>query len=255
MKKISRSVIATICMVLTTGILCAQQKVTIAVAANMQYPMNTLKAKFEAQTNIKLEIILSSSGKLTQQIQEGAPYDIFISADTSYPLALYRKGFSTAPPKVYAKGLLVLWSAKQGLKPAGDMKILLGQGIKKIAVANPKTAPYGVAAEQVLKYYRLYDAVKDKLVFGESITQTNQFITSQSADIGFTAKSVVLSPEMKNRGSWADVDLKAYAPIEQAAVMLKHGEQTNKPAVQKFYEYLYSKTAKDILQSFGYLVK
>lgn len=246
-------------VLLPTLLLCcvgyAQQKVTVAVAANMQYPMNTLKEKFEAQTKIKVEVILSSSGKLTQQIQEGAPYDVFISADTSYPQALYRKGFAATVPKVYAKGLLVLWTVKDGINLSRDLKILLDQGIKKIAIANPKTAPYGVAAEQVLKKYNLYVSVKDKLVFGESITQTNQFITSQSADIGFTAKSVVLSPEMKDKGRWVDVDLKAYTPIEQAAIILKHGAGTNKEAARKFYDYLYSKTARDVLQSFGYLVK
>ena len=245
---------AIIFLFFATSIL-AQQKVTVAVAANMQYPMNALKEKFEQQTQIKVEVIISSSGKLTQQIQEGAPYDVFISADTSYPQTLYSKGFGTGAPKVYAKGLLVLWSLKEGVQPTKDLKVLLANNIKKIAVANPKTAPYGVAAEQILKYYNLYDKVKDKLVFGESIAQTNQFISSQSADIGFTAKSVVLAEEMKGKGRWIDVDLKTYSPIEQAAIILKHGAETNKAASEKFYNYLYSKTAKDILQSFGYLVK
>ena len=230
------------------------QKVTVAVAANMQYPMNALKEKFEAQTGIKVEVILGSSGKFTQQIQESAPYDVFISADTSYPQTLYSKGFATATPKIYARGLLVLWSTTPGIKPAKDLKLLTAENIKKIAVANPKIAPYGVAAEQAMKYYNLYDQVKDKLVFGENITQTNQFILSQSADIGFTAKSVVLSDEMKGKGAWVDLDQKAYSPIAQAAVVLKHGAETNKDASEKFYNYLYSKTAKEIFKRFGYLV-
>ncbi|CAN5656125.1 molybdate ABC transporter substrate-binding protein [soil metagenome] len=235
----------------------AQQtkKVTVAVAANMQYPMNKLKATFEQQTGIKVEVILSSSGKLTQQIQEGAPYDVFISADTTYPQTLYKNKFATAPPKVYAKGVLVLWTTSPGIEPTKDLKVLLANNVKKIAIANPKTAPYGVAAETILKHYNIYDKVKDKLVFGESITQTNQFIASQSADIGFTAKSVVLSNEMKWKGRWIDLDINTYTPIEQAAVILKHGSETNKDASENFYNYLYSKTSKEILQSFGYLVK
>ena len=132
--------------------------------------------------------------------------------------------------------------------------LTVSDNVKKIAVANPKTAPYGVAAEQILKHYNIYDQVKDKLVFGESITQTNQFILSQSADIGFTAKSVVLSSEMKDKGKWVDLDLKAYSPIEQAAVILKHGTETNKASSEKFYNYLYSKTAEDIFKKFGYLI-
>lgn len=233
----------------------AQDKVTVAVAANMQYPMNALKEKFEQETGIKVEVILSSSGKLTQQIQEGAPYDVFVSADTSYPQTLYRNKFATTAPQVYAKGVLVLWTMNPNIVPSKDLKVLLTENVKKIAVANPKTAPYGVAAEQIMKHYNLYDQVKDKLVFGESITQTNQFITSQSADIGFTAKSVVLSDEMKDKGKWTDLDLKAYSPIEQAAVVLKHGAETNKMASEKFYNYLYSKTAKEIFKKFGYLIK
>jgi molybdate transport system substrate-binding protein len=232
----------------------AQNKVTVAVAANMQYPMNALKEKFEQETGIKIEVILSSSGKLTQQIQEGAPYDVFISADTIYPQTLYRNNFATAAPKVYAKGVLVLWSNNPNIQPAKDLKLLLSDNVKKIAIANPKTAPYGVAAEQILNHYNLYDQVRDKLVFGESITQTNQFILSQSADIGFTAKSVVLSSEMKDKGKWVDLDLKTYSPIEQAAVILKHGTETNKAASEKFYNYLYSKTGKDIFKKFGYLI-
>lgn len=233
----------------------AQNKVTVAVAANMQYPMNALKEMFENETGIKVNVILSSSGKLTQQIQEGAPYDVFISADTSYPQILYRKGFATDTPKVYAKGVLVLWTMNANIIPAKNLKVLLSENVKKIAVANPKTAPYGVAAGQVLKHYNIYEQVKTKLVFGESITQTNQFITSQSADIGFTAKSVVLSNEMKGKGKWIDIDLKSYSPIEQAAIVLKHGAETNKAASEKFYNYLFSKTAKDIFKKFGYLIK
>lgn len=233
----------------------AQRKVTVAVAANMQYAMNALKAKFEQQSGITVEVILGSSGKLTQQIQEGAPYDVFISADTSYPQTLYRNKFGTASPRVYAKGVLVLWTTVPGIEPTTDLKVLLAGNIKKIAIANPKTAPYGVAAEAILKHYNIYDKIKDKLVFGESITQTNQFISSQSADIGFTAKSVVLSDEMKGKGRWIDLDINTYTPIEQAAVILKHAAETNKDASQKFYNYLYSKTAKDIFKQFGYIVK
>jgi len=249
-----RKMILLLCTSLIAVSLAAQNKITVAVAANMQYPMNKLKEKFEAQTGIKVEVILSSSGKLTQQIQQGAPYDVFISADTSYPQTLYKNQFSTASPRVYAKGLLVLWTTSNDIKPTKDLKVLLSAGVKKIAIANPKTAPYGAAAEDILKHYNIYDQVKDKLVFGESISQTNQFIASQSADIGFTAKSVVLSDEMKGKGKWNDLDTKAYAPIAQAAVILKHGAETNKDASEKFYNYLYSKAAKEIFKQFGYIV-
>lgn len=238
-----------------SGIHAQSKKITVAVAANMQYAMNALTAKFEEKSGgITVEIILGSSGKLTQQIKEGAPYDVFISADTKYPAELYKWKMATDSPRIYAKGVLVLWTNTAGIKPTKDLKILLAANVKKIAIANPKIAPYGAAAEEVLKKYALYDKVKDKLVFGESITQTNQFILSQSADIGFTAKSVVLSDEMKDKGVWVEIDAKLYSPVEQAAVMLKHGAETNKAAAESFYNYLYSKAAKDILKKFGYLV-
>lgn len=232
----------------------SDKKVTVAVAANMQYAMNALKANFEKKTGIKVEVILGSSGKLTQQIQEGAPFDVFISADTKYPQMLWQSGLTPDAPKIYAKGVLVLWTARADLKPAQNLKLLLADNVKKIALANPKTAPYGQAAEELLRHFKLYDLLKKKFVYGESITQTNQFIMSQSADIGFTAKSAVLSDEMKGKGSWIELDHKYYSEIAQAAVLLKYGAEKNNDASAKFYSYLFSAEAKKIYKLFGYIV-
>lgn len=237
---------------ITIGFIQPKQKVSVAVAANVQFAMEQLKSQFEKETGIEVDVTISSSGKFTAQIEEGAPYDVFVSADVSYPLELYKKSFTADAPKVYAKGSLVLWTMRNDLKPS--IRELSAKEIKKIAIANPKIAPYGVAAEEVLKYYKVYDEVKNKLVYGESIAQTNQYITSMAADIGFTAKSVVLSNEMKGKGSWMDVDKKAYSPIAQAAVILKHGKDKNTNASQKFYNYLYSNNAKAILKEYGYIV-
>jgi len=231
------------------------QKVTVAVAANMQYAIKSLKETFEKQTGITVDVIIGSSGKLTQQIEEGAPFDVFVSADTKYPGELYDKRFAAVAPKIYAEGLLVLWTARSDMKLSSDMQLLATDEIKKIAIANPKTAPYGVAAEEALKYYKIYDKVQSKLVYGESISQTNQFILTQSADLGFTAKSVVLSDEMKGKGRWVAVDIKAYTPISQAAALLKYGEENNKEAAGKFFNFLYSRSAKEIYKKFGYIVK
>ena len=251
MKKIVLSILATVIVLLSF----AQQKVSVAVAANVQFAMQQLKAQFEKETGIELDISIGSSGKFTTQIEQGAPYDVFVSADISYPTTLYKEGLTADSPKVYANGSLVLWTARTDIKPLADLKLLLTGNIKKIALANPKTAPYGVAAVEAMKYYKLYDSVQTKLVYGESIAQTNQYITTQSADIGFTAKSVVLADEMKGKGSWVDIDPKAYSPIAQAAVILKHGKDTNADAAQKFYNFLYSADAKKILKHYGYIVK
>ncbi|SNR79230.1 molybdate ABC transporter substrate-binding protein [Lutibacter flavus] len=231
---------------------CNQQKVhnlTIATAANMQFAMEELTTSFTKETGIKCETILSSSGKLTAQIKEGAPYDIFVSANMKYPNELYNAGFTTQKPKIYAFGKLVLWSMIDSIKPS--INLLLHKNIKHIATANPKTAPYGIPTEEVLKHYKIYDSIKNKLVYGESIAQTNQFITTKAAEIGFTSKSVVLSPFIKGKGNWIDIDEQAYAPIKQGIVIIKN-TSTSIDKKEKFYNFLFSKKGQDILNKFGY---
>ncbi|MBQ0735839.1 molybdate ABC transporter substrate-binding protein [Aquimarina celericrescens] len=226
------------------------RKVTIATAANMQFVMKEIAAAFTQETGIDCDVIISSSGKLTAQIKEGAPYDVFISADTKYPKILYEKGFTSNIPKIYGYGTLVLWSFSENVPL--DINLLTQNQIEHIALANPKTAPYGTAAIEVLKHAKIYDQISEKLVFGESISQTNQFILSGAAQIGFTAKSVVLSPQMKGKGEWISIDSTSYTPIAQAAVIIKKDKISD--AAMKFYEFLFSTKSKEILENFGYLV-
>ena len=233
----------------------AQTKITIAVAANMQYAIEAVKNEFNKTDKTEIDVVLGASGKLTQQIMAGAPFDIFISADTAFPEKIADTGLAAIQPKVYAQGRLVLWSAVPGISPAADLKMLLGDNIKHIAIANPKTAPYGSAAEFLLRKYGLYDAVSAKLVTGESITQASQFIATQSADIGFTAKAIVLSDEMKQKGKWVELNSKDYPPIKQAAVYLKYGQQNHPAEAKKFYDFLFSAKAKAIYNKFGYITQ
>ena len=242
-------------LALSTLPLLAQPKITVAVAANMQYTMQELIAEFNKTDQVKIEVVLGASGKLTQQIQNGAPFDIFVSADKEFPQKLATNKLTLEAPKVYAQGLLVLWSVKPNIQPAKDLKLLLGANIKNIAIANPKTAPYGSAAESILKKYGLYDKVSSKLVTGESISQTSQFIVTQNADIGFTAKAIVISKEMQGKGKWVELNTQHYPPIEQSAALLKHAKQNNEAAARKFYTFLYSPKAKAIYNKFGYIVK
>lgn len=226
-------------------------KITIAVAANMQFAMKALTHTFARESGVECDLVISSSGKLTAQIKEGAPYDLFISADMKYPDVLYKAGFAVLKPEVYAYGKLVLWSMDNSIKPS--LAILRTKLVKHIACANPKTAPYGVATIQVLKRNGMFSSVEDKLVYGESISQTNQFIISRSAQVGFTAKSVVLSPEMKGKGSWIELNPAGYSPIAQGVIILKRN-QTEETNARKFYNFLFSAKAKEILKSFGYSV-
>lgn len=226
-----------------------QQKITIAVAANMQFAMEDLIEIFTRQTGIDCELIISSSGKLTAQIKQGAPFDIFVSADMKYPNEIHKSDLAAGPPKVYAYGKLVLWSMKDGFQPS--LAGLAGDSIHHIAIANPKLAPYGVAAMDVLKNHHLLDRVEKKLVFGESIAQTNQFVITKSAEMGFTAMSVVLSPELKDKGQWIEIDSESYAPIEQGVIVIN---RKNGPLEEagRFYDFLSSAEAQTVLKAFGY---
>lgn len=255
MKKIT-TFLTILTLIFPSGFAIAQQqKITVAVAANMQYAFNQLKSEFEKSTNIHVDVVIGASGNLTQQIMQGAPFDVFVSADTAYGQKLFENHFAAEPPKVYARGVLVLWTTRTNLKPEANLQFLLSNKIKSIAIANPKIAPYGTAAQAILKKYNLLEKISGKLVYGESITQTSQFIATQNADVGFTANAIVLSNKMKNKGVWTELNLNDYPPILQSAVLLKYGMKKNSFAAKKFYEFLYSANAKAVYKKYGYIVK
>lgn len=228
----------------------SSEKLTIATAANVQFAMQELTQLFSEESGIEAEIILGSSGKLLVQIKEGAPYDVFVSANMKYPNELLKVGLAEHKPEVYAKGKLVLWSMVEGISPT--IELLKTDEVKHIAMANPKTAPYGVATEQLLNAKSMYSQIENKLVFGESISQTNQFIISGAAEAGFTAMSVVMSPEMQGKGKWIELDTKEYTPIEQGAVVIKKKDKNTKTA-QQFYAFLFSPKAQNVLKKYGYI--
>jgi len=224
------------------------EAITIACSANMQFAIEEIAAEFTTQTKIETKLVISSSGKLTSQIEQGAPFDILIAANTKLPKHLDSLGLTLKKPEVYAFGKLVLWTLKD-INPSLD--ILTSDTIKKIAIANPKTAPYGKASIETLKKHNLYDLVKNKLVFGESISQVNQFVTTQSADIGFTALSIVSANNIKTKGSWTTINDSDHNDIEQAAALIKQNH--NMQAATDFYNFLFSQTAQEILNKYGYL--
>lgn len=230
------------------------QKLTVAVAANMQYAMDALIQEYHKTSDTQIEIVLGASGKLTQQMTHGAPFDMFISADKAFPGKLAASHLTIDSPKVYAKGALVLWTTRPDIIPVKELDSLKKPSIQRIAIANPQTAPYGSAAERMLKNAGLYDSVLPKLVTGESITQASQFIATGSADIGFTAKAIVIQGEMKNKGKWVELDVTQYPPVEQAAVILAYARKNNLQEAERFYNFLYSAQAKAIYQQFGYLL-
>ena len=247
----SRIILTLLLLAMTSCKSGKEDNLMIATAANMQFVMQELTKSFTQDTGVKCEIIISSSGKLTAQIKEGAPYDIFVSANMKYPNKLYELGLTVNEPRIYAFGKLVIWTMNTQLDP--DFKSFDKKYIKHIAMANPKTAPYGKAALEVLKNKGIYNKLENKFVFGESIAQTNQFIISYAAEIGFTAKSIVLSKNIKGKGVWKEVDSSLYTPIAQGIVLIKN-RKINLAKSKQFQDFLISEKGKEILNKFGYTV-
>ena len=210
------------------------------------YLRSELTDQFTRDTGIECEVIVSSSGKLTAQIVAGAPYDLFVSADMTYPETLHEKGFALQAPNIYAFGHLVLWTQKDL-----SLAALTAINPEHVALANPETAPYGKAAEEAMHALGLDSLWQGRLVYGESIAQVNQFVSTGAADIGFTAQAVVMSPELAEQGKWMAVADSLYTPIAQGALLLK-GDQARREKALKFYEFLFSDAAKEILSKFGY---
>ena len=226
--------------------------ISIATAANVSYAIHDLVIEFnKLHPDIKVQITLGSSGKLTAQIHNGAPYDIFMSANMKYPNALYKNALAITKPIVYAKGALAMLSVRQRDFRKGIF-IVTNKNIRRIAIANPKTAPYGKAAVEALKNAKLYAKVKNKFIYGESVSQTVAY-TVTAADLGFIAKSSLFSPKMKQykKGvNFIDVDPKLYTPIKQGIVLLKRA--ADNVDAKAFYTFILSKEAQAIFTAYGY---
>jgi molybdate transport system substrate-binding protein len=227
------------------------QNLRVAAAANLQSVIGALQADFKNKTGITIEPIIGSSGKLLAQMKNGAPFDIFLSADMSFPDALYQQGLTTKKPVVYAYGNLVICST-QNIGFVNWQRVLLTPSIRKIVIANPDVAPYGAAAKEVLQKEDILDNIKSKLVFGESISQVNTYIVTGIVDVGFTTQALVNDPANKTKLYWKAIDPKTYAPILQGMVILKRAEK-NTVAI-KFYRYLLSAEAKRIFEKYGYRI-
>ena len=227
----------------------SKSSLKVATSSNMKSAMIDIIALFQKTHHVDIDIIEGSSGKLTSQIEFGAPYDIFVSADTKYTNYLYDSGLTLGKPKVYGAGKLVVWTLKD-IEPS--LSILTTPLIKSIAVSNSKTAPYGLLTKRMLTSLGIYDSLYDKLVFGESIGQCDQYITSKSVDIGITSMATVKSKQMKNVGCWVEVDSSLYNYLAQSAVLIST-KQVH-PKAKLLYEFLFSDEVKIILRKYGYQV-
>jgi len=235
------------CLLLSTPIFA--QNLKVAVAANLQSVIKVLGQDFKQKTGITIEPIVGSSGNLTTQISNGAPFDVFLSADMGFPETLFKQGFSLKKPAVYAQGSLIICS-NQDIGFENWERLLMTGRIKKIAIANPAIAPYGKAAEETLKDKGILNDIKSKIVYGESISQVNTYITTGVAEVGFTTQALVKDPANKTQLYWKVIDPKTYAPIEQGMVLLKHANEN--PEAEKFYQDILGPAAKAIFEQYGY---
>ena len=225
-------------------------EVNVAVAANFTAPMNVIAADFEKDTGHKARLAFGSSGRFYAQIRNGAPFQLFLSADDETPAKLAQEGLADSVSRfTYAIGSLVLWSAKPGfVDTAGD--VLKSGRFTKLAIANPKTAPYGRAAIETLTKLGLLATVEPKFVQGENIAQTFQFAQTGNADLGFVALSQVMKDGKVTEGSAWVVPAQMHEPIRQDAILLMTGR--GNAAAEALLKYLRTDKAKTVIRSFGY---
>jgi molybdate transport system substrate-binding protein len=243
-----KKIIFTLVLAMTV-VMSYAQTINVAAAANLSYVMEDMKnAYHKTNKNAKINIVYGSSGTLTQQISNGANYDIFMSADDEFPLVLQKKGLTYGGMKIYAYGKLALYStvvdAKKGLA------ILNDADTKKIAICNPLTAPYGKRSVELLTKHGMYQALKPKLVVADNISQAAQYAFTGNADIAFVALSLTLTPEMQAKGTTYIFNPKLYSPIKQGCILIK--KSTVNTGAAKFMKFFMSPAADAIWLKYGY---
>ena len=228
------------------------QQVLVAVAANFVPPFREIAIEFERTTGHNVQVAAGSSGNFYSQIKNGAPFDVFFSADNERPKLLGEEGFGVKDSRfTYAIGRLVLWSPNADLIK-GEETLRFKQ-YKRLAMANPKTAPYGVAAMEAMQKLELWEGIQSQIVMGESLGQTMGFIESGNAQLGFVALSQVMDPKIKGKGSRWDVPTNLHEPIKQDVILLTKGKIN--PAAKALMEFMGSPQAKAIIERYGYELK
>jgi len=230
----------------------AAQEITVAAASDLQFAFHEVGERFEKDTGKHVKLIFGSSGNFFAQLQNGAPFDAFFSADIDYPKRLEAAGLAepgTLYP--YATGTIVLWVPNESKLDLGrGLQVLLDPSIQKIAIANPEHAPYGRAAVAALRHEKIYDQVSTKFVLGENISQTATFVVSGSADIGILALSLALAPSLKEKGRHVEIPAEDYPAIEQAAIVLK--SSPNKEVARKFVDFVKTPAVQDLFRTYGF---
>lgn len=244
-----------LCLSVIAGVNCAVAgDITIAAASDLNFVFRELATEYEKSTGDRVRLSLGSSGNFYAQIQNGAPFDLYFSADIAYPRKLEEAGLAV-PGSLYpyAVGRIVLWAGKNSpLDLSKGLEVLHEPTIKRIAIANPKHAPYGRAAVAAMEHAQVYDRVKDKLVFGENISQAAQFVESGAADVGIIAMSLALAPPMQAAGHYREIPADAHLPIEQGAVILKGAK--NQERAKAFLSFVQGPEGQTMMKRYGFVV-
>src|SRR5580692_2146942 len=231
----------------------ADREINVAAAADLSAAVQEVATSYEKRTGVAVKLSFGASGALTQQIQNGAPFDVFFSADMDYPRQLIAGGQADGASLYrYAVGQLVLWVPKDSpldVEHKG-MEVLLDPSVKKISVANPQHAPYGRAAAAALKHYGLYEKVADRLVLGENVSQAAQFVESGNAQVGFVALAHAIAPAMQGKGRYWEVPADYYPALAQGVVVIS--ESPHKKEAADFVEYIKTQTVRDLFQKYGF---
>lgn len=230
------------------------EEIHVAAASDLNFAIKEIIQDFQRNTGHKVDLTLGSSGNFFAQIQNGAPFDVFLSADLNYPRQLEKSGYAVPGSTfVYGLGRIALWVQNRSswdLEKLG-MRALLDSSVKKIAIANPQHAPYGRAAVAAMERAKVYDSVKSRLVLGENISQAAQFVQSGAADIGVIALSIALSEPMRRAGQYWIIPSEMYPKLEQGAVLLKRGGA----GARQFHEGLKSEKAKQEFRKYGFVLE
>jgi molybdate transport system substrate-binding protein len=239
-------------LMLTLSAHALAEELLVAAASDLAFVLPEINKAFEAKhPGVVVKVSLGSSGNFHAQILNGAPYQVFMSADEKYPRDLMASGNAVAESyNVYGTGRIALWTMKPEVDLSQGFPGLTNNAVNKIAIANPAHAPYGRAAEAAMKKLGVWDALQPKLVLGENIAQTAQFVQSGNVDVGVVAVSLLSSPKMNGVGRWVDVPTALYPPLVQAAVVTKAGQ--NSPNAREFVRFLDGAAARDLLQKYGF---
>ena len=251
----SRFVVRTlifICLFVAGHTAYAGEKITIAAAADLKFALDEVVVLFnKSHPAGQIETVYGSSGKFQTQIQQGAPYDMYFSADIAYPRALKEAGFASSDAQPYAVGRIVSWSASRDAVKM-TLASLADPGIQKIAIANPRHAPYGKRAEEALKAAEVWGKVEPKLVYGENVAQAAQFVASGNAQVGIIALSLAISPELAKQGGYALIADTLHQPLEQGFIITRRAAAN--PLAQAFASFMASRAARAVMARYGFVL-